>query len=330
VTLDSSGNVLGQQEHLPFGEDFAESGTQEKHHFTGYERDSESGLDYAINRVCSSATGRYLRPGPNGRSYNLAAPRTMNRYAYVNNDPINSVDPLGLDGFCLIHTVGTIYFSSFRAYAWLFITVIGCWGQTIPTSNPTGNNPGGGQSSASSPNDMVKDYLNNQKDSDCLNVLNTFNLANGAPDMNTLATNTTIRDINTIAANAGLTLGQLNHSGLTFGDLNLTSSNDVNYNKPVMTVLGSGTDTDAIVVHAPGGVGWNVILGANWFLSADRGRKLAELAHELLQVASNGWTDSQIADDFGLTYDKADGNQDATDINASRAITKFIKGGCKQ
>jgi YD repeat-containing protein len=43
LVLDGSGNVLGRMAHLPFGEDFAESGTQEKHHFTTYERDGESG-----------------------------------------------------------------------------------------------------------------------------------------------------------------------------------------------------------------------------------------------------------------------------------------------
>lgn len=38
MTLNSSGNVLGRQSHLPFGEDFGESGTQEKYHFSSYER----------------------------------------------------------------------------------------------------------------------------------------------------------------------------------------------------------------------------------------------------------------------------------------------------
>jgi YD repeat-containing protein len=50
LKLDSQGNVLGQLGHLPYGEDFAESGQQEKHHFTTYERDLEAGLDYAIAR----------------------------------------------------------------------------------------------------------------------------------------------------------------------------------------------------------------------------------------------------------------------------------------
>ena len=51
VILDSAGNVIGRQGHLPFGEDFGESGTQEKHHFTSYERDGESGLDFN-SRIC--------------------------------------------------------------------------------------------------------------------------------------------------------------------------------------------------------------------------------------------------------------------------------------
>jgi hypothetical protein len=37
LVLDTSGNVLGRQGHLAFGERFGESGTQEKHHFTAYE-----------------------------------------------------------------------------------------------------------------------------------------------------------------------------------------------------------------------------------------------------------------------------------------------------
>jgi len=58
MTLDSGGKVFGRQAHLPLGEDFAENGTQQKHHLTSYERDAESNQDYALNRfhnfgVCS-------------------------------------------------------------------------------------------------------------------------------------------------------------------------------------------------------------------------------------------------------------------------------------
>ena len=96
MTLDSSGSVLGRQSYLPFGEDFAESGTQEKHHFTGYERDSESGTDYAVNRGYAPVVGRFMRPDPHRGSAVVDAPQSLNRYAYVRNDPVNLNDPLGL------------------------------------------------------------------------------------------------------------------------------------------------------------------------------------------------------------------------------------------
>ena len=97
LTTDANGNVTGRQGHLPFGEDFGESGAQEKHHFTGYERDTESGSDYGINRQYSLNSGRFLRPDPvEGSKDN---PQSLNRYSYVKNDPVNAVDPLGLEAW---------------------------------------------------------------------------------------------------------------------------------------------------------------------------------------------------------------------------------------
>ncbi|MEK6301162.1 MAG: RHS repeat-associated core domain-containing protein [Acidobacteriota bacterium] len=96
MSLSSSGSVLGRQSHLPFGEDFAESGTQEKHHFTGYERDSESGSDYAVNRQYAQGVGRFSRPDPFRGSSGVGNPQSLNRYVYVENDPMNATDPLGL------------------------------------------------------------------------------------------------------------------------------------------------------------------------------------------------------------------------------------------
>ncbi|MEK6406896.1 MAG: RHS repeat-associated core domain-containing protein, partial [Acidobacteriota bacterium] len=106
LVLDFLGNVLGRQAHLPFGEDFAESGTQEKHHFTSYERDGESGTDYAMNRQYSQNVGRFMRVDPYGGSYDYQNPQSANRYIYGENDPVNTVDPTGLllgigqFGFC--------------------------------------------------------------------------------------------------------------------------------------------------------------------------------------------------------------------------------------
>jgi hypothetical protein len=52
LITDSSGAVTGTEDHFPFGEDTGTgTGETEKHRFTTYERDSESGSDYAINRI---------------------------------------------------------------------------------------------------------------------------------------------------------------------------------------------------------------------------------------------------------------------------------------
>lgn len=96
VVLDASGNVIGRQAHLPFGEDFAESGSQGKHHFTTYERSSEAGTDYAVNRQYSQITGRFTRVDP--LKGNLFKPQRLNLYSYVLNNPINAIDRKGLDG----------------------------------------------------------------------------------------------------------------------------------------------------------------------------------------------------------------------------------------
>jgi RHS repeat-associated protein len=95
VAMDTSGNIIGRQSHLAFGEDFAESGTQQKHHFTSYDRDDETGNDYAINRNYSPKVGRFMRPDPKQGS--MSKPQDWNRYSYVVNDPTNKQDPLGLE-----------------------------------------------------------------------------------------------------------------------------------------------------------------------------------------------------------------------------------------
>jgi RHS repeat-associated protein len=99
LRLDSSANVDGVMGTLPFGEDFAESGMQEKHHFTTYDRDPTTGADYAINRTYGSTMGRFTRVDPKASSANPGRPQSWNRYAYVAGDPVNSTDPTGLKCF---------------------------------------------------------------------------------------------------------------------------------------------------------------------------------------------------------------------------------------
>src|SRR6185369_5802424 len=65
--------------------------------FTGYERDIESGLDYAKARYYANVQGRFTGVDPiSGRP---ASPQTWNRYTYSGNNPLKFVDPAGLNYF---------------------------------------------------------------------------------------------------------------------------------------------------------------------------------------------------------------------------------------
>ncbi|MEN3331490.1 MAG: hypothetical protein V7641_855 [Blastocatellia bacterium] len=98
LTLNTSGAaVVGRQAHLPYGEDFAESGTQQKQHFTSYERDSQSGTDYAGNRNYAAAVGRFQSADPFEPSADASVPQSWNRYTYVMGSPVDFVDPSGLN-----------------------------------------------------------------------------------------------------------------------------------------------------------------------------------------------------------------------------------------
>lgn len=95
LMTDIIGTVIGTQDHLPFGEGADTFGEVEKHRLTSYERDVESGKDYAVNRNYAPGEGRFIQPGPVAGG--TGAPQSLNRYLRANNDPINLNDPLGLN-----------------------------------------------------------------------------------------------------------------------------------------------------------------------------------------------------------------------------------------
>jgi len=69
-------------------------------HFTGKERDSESGLDYFGARYDASSMGRFMSPDPANIAGDLdesGDPQSWNAYSYVANNPLNATDPDGLD-----------------------------------------------------------------------------------------------------------------------------------------------------------------------------------------------------------------------------------------
>jgi RHS repeat-associated protein len=71
-----------------------------EHHFTGKERDAESGNDYFGARYYNSMVGRWLSPdwaaGAEAVPYaSYGSPQTLNLYAYVGNNPVSATDPAG-------------------------------------------------------------------------------------------------------------------------------------------------------------------------------------------------------------------------------------------
>ena len=105
VLVDRLGSVRANEsgerfEYLPYGEEFNLT-SQNREKFATYTRSSANGLDYAINRWYDSVHGSFITPDPHTLSMDLSNPGTMNRYAYVGGDPVNSADPQGLDYVCV-------------------------------------------------------------------------------------------------------------------------------------------------------------------------------------------------------------------------------------
>ncbi|HTV57679.1 MAG TPA: RHS repeat-associated core domain-containing protein [Verrucomicrobiae bacterium] len=96
---DGSGNSCYQSTFTPYGEEHATQSTcSTTYKFTGYERDEETGLDYAFARYYNQRLGRFMSADPLAGA--VSNPQTLNRYAYVGNNPPNNTDPLGL--YCAV------------------------------------------------------------------------------------------------------------------------------------------------------------------------------------------------------------------------------------
>jgi RHS repeat-associated protein len=96
LITDVNGTPQEQSDYYPFGGEIPISGSDPNHYkFTGKERDSESGLDNFGARYDASSLGRFMTPDPLGGHYE--DPQTLNRYAYVRNNPLRFTDPTGLD-----------------------------------------------------------------------------------------------------------------------------------------------------------------------------------------------------------------------------------------
>jgi hypothetical protein len=86
---------------------------------------------------------RFDQPDPYDGSYNLTNPQSFNRYSYVQNDPVNFVDPLGLDGFNDLAPPPPTY-----------VPPLPTGPLDVITTNTSDRRPGGGVGSIFGGNDM--------------------------------------------------------------------------------------------------------------------------------------------------------------------------------
>jgi len=105
VQTDYLGQMEDSCQSQPFGDGLTCSGPDvdvSKHHYTGKERDTESGLDYFGARYYASNTGRFMSPDWAAQAQpvpyaTMGNPQTLNLYSYMHNNPLSGTDP---DGHC--------------------------------------------------------------------------------------------------------------------------------------------------------------------------------------------------------------------------------------
>ncbi|MBI4749252.1 MAG: RHS repeat-associated core domain-containing protein [Acidobacteria bacterium] len=107
VLTSQNGIVVNRRDFFPFGEDIAVGvggrsagmgyGMDSlRQRFTGYEKDEETGLDFAEARYYTNTLGRFNSADPAADSALIVMPQSWNRYTYVLNNPLLYVDPDGM------------------------------------------------------------------------------------------------------------------------------------------------------------------------------------------------------------------------------------------
>jgi RHS repeat-associated protein len=98
IETDAAATVISYEEYHPFGTTSYQAvdrdikAAAKRYRYTGMERDKESGLNYHSARYYVPWLGRWLSADP------IRLEGGINLYAFVENNPIMSLDPTGTDG----------------------------------------------------------------------------------------------------------------------------------------------------------------------------------------------------------------------------------------
>ncbi len=113
-------------DYEPFGKPYATSGPQpDNHKYTSEKHDDPTGLVYLRARQYDPEVGRFASADPVLGS--LGEPQTLNRYAYVSNNPLTSTDPSGLSA-CNPQAGDQLYAACQRWASWdAFTSAVNAW-----------------------------------------------------------------------------------------------------------------------------------------------------------------------------------------------------------
>lgn len=148
VITSNNGSVVARRDYQAFGGEIGASvglrtpgqqydvndSTRQKYAMT--ERDG-TGLDHTAWRKFDSTSGRWTSPDPYKGSMSIGDPQSFNRYSYVQNDPVNSIDPTGLCTFN-ISINGVTNSAQLRAMQDEIRRIFGAANQSVIFNQPRG------------------------------------------------------------------------------------------------------------------------------------------------------------------------------------------------
>jgi len=101
---DENGQVVWSGDYMPFGDaSVTTADIGNSFRFPGQYFDAETGLHYNYHRYYNPKTGRYLRPDPIGLEGGI------NLFVYALNNPVNLIDPFGLQQWNLISSMDAFH-----------------------------------------------------------------------------------------------------------------------------------------------------------------------------------------------------------------------------
>jgi len=322
---DSTGAMTYRAEFDPYGKllyEWSSPTNLNTKKFTGYERDAATNLDYAQARMYASDWGRFTSPDPMGLgAARLNSPKSFNRYAYVENNPVNYVDTNG-------HNL-----ASWVKKFWGWVSSVGSGDYASPGGIPMPSALGhpisstyddyeptlydGGSHHALDISEKdILEWLDKWLEKNpCADVLKSIGIEAGNKD---LLKGYKILDLSNSTLSGLLKDKKLSELGVPKGK----SGED-----PTLLDWNNGLGNLALGIpkitnFGPAAPGF---IFSAFFSKQDDTPKGLTIAHELIHIRTNGADHAQLIKDFKIPYK----GKDDDELAQNNAVNDWLKGECK-